>query len=71
VQNKLHYAVSGHTASEIIFDRANAELPFMGLTAFRGRSYISELQKLMRNKGQTTVVHCRRRSPWRLNFSPC
>ena len=37
VQNKLHYAVSGHTASEIIFDRANAELPFMGLTAFNGR----------------------------------
>ena len=37
VQNKLHYAVSGHTASEIIFDRANAELPFMGLTAFKGR----------------------------------
>ena len=37
VQNKLHYAVSGHTASEIIFDRANAELPFMGLTVFKGR----------------------------------
>jgi hypothetical protein len=36
VQNKLHYAVSGHTASEIVFDRANAELPFMGLTAFKG-----------------------------------
>ena len=36
VQNKLHYAVSGQTASEIIFDRANAELPFMGLTVFRG-----------------------------------
>jgi hypothetical protein len=36
VQNKLHYAVSGHTASEIVFDRANAELPFMGLTTFRG-----------------------------------
>jgi hypothetical protein len=36
VQNKLHYAVSGHTASEIIFDRANAELPFMGLTVFHG-----------------------------------
>jgi len=29
VQNKLHYAVSGHTASEIVFNRANAELPFM------------------------------------------
>ena len=36
VQNKLHYAVSGHTASEIIFDRANAKLPFMGLTVFKG-----------------------------------
>ncbi|MGL4942196.1 MAG: virulence RhuM family protein [Thermoguttaceae bacterium] len=36
VQNKLHYAVSGHTASEIIFNRANAELPFMGLTTFKG-----------------------------------
>jgi hypothetical protein len=37
LQNKLHHAVSGHTASEIIFNRANAELPFMGLTVFRGR----------------------------------
>ncbi len=36
VQNKLHYAVSGYTASEIVFNRANAELPFMGLTTFRG-----------------------------------
>ncbi|GHS88992.1 toxin Fic [Campylobacterota bacterium] len=36
VQNKLHYAVSGHTASEIIFERANAKLPFMGLTVFKG-----------------------------------
>jgi hypothetical protein len=37
VQNKLHYAISGHTASEIVFNRANAELPFMGLTVFRGK----------------------------------
>jgi len=36
VQNKLHYAISGRTASEIIFERANAELPFMGLTVFAG-----------------------------------
>jgi len=36
VQNKLHYAVSGQTASEIIFNRANANLPFMGLTVFAG-----------------------------------
>jgi hypothetical protein len=37
VQNKLHYAVSGHTASEIVFNRANAQLPFMGLTVFKGK----------------------------------
>jgi len=36
VQNKLHYTVSGNTASEIIFNRSNAELLFMGLTVFKG-----------------------------------
>ena len=34
VQNKLHYAAHGHTAAEVIFERADAEKPFMGLTAF-------------------------------------
>lgn len=37
VQNKLHWAAHGHTAAEIIFQRANAQLPFMGLTAFKGQ----------------------------------
>lgn len=37
VQNKLHWATHGHTAAEIIFLRANAQLPFMGLTAFKGK----------------------------------
>jgi len=37
VQNKIHYAAHGHTAPEIIAKRANAELPFMGLTAFDGK----------------------------------
>ena len=36
VQNKLHYAAHGHTAAELIFERADAEKPFMGLTAFSG-----------------------------------
>lgn len=36
VQNKLHYAAHGHTAAEVIFERADAEKPFMGLTAFAG-----------------------------------
>jgi hypothetical protein len=36
VQNKLHYAVHGHTAAEIIFERADSNQPFMGLTTFSG-----------------------------------
>lgn len=36
VQNKLHYAAHGHTAAEVIFERANAKSPFMGLTTFSG-----------------------------------
>ena len=34
VQNKIHFTAHGHTAAEIVSQRANAELPFMGLTAF-------------------------------------
>ena len=36
VQNKLHYATHGHTASEVIYERADSDKPFMGLTTFRG-----------------------------------
>jgi len=36
VQNKLHYAAHGHTAAEVVFERANADKPFMGLTTFAG-----------------------------------
>ena len=36
VQNKLHYAAHGHTAAEVIYKRADADQPFMGLTTFEG-----------------------------------
>ena len=36
VQNKLHYAVHGRTAAEIIYERADSSKPFMGLTSFSG-----------------------------------
>lgn len=36
VQNKLHYAAHGHTAAEVIHERADANKPFMGLTSFSG-----------------------------------
>lgn len=36
VQNKLHYAAHGHTAAEVVYQRADADKPFMGLTNFKG-----------------------------------
>ena len=36
VQNKIHYAVSGETAAEVIYHRADAEKEFMGLMSFAG-----------------------------------
>jgi len=61
VQNKLHFAAHGHTAAEIIAKRANAELPFMGLTVFLGeqtvrgevgiaKNYLSEAELAMLNR---------------------
>ena len=34
VQNKMHYAVHGHTAAELIYERADADKPHMGLTTW-------------------------------------
>lgn len=36
VQNKMHYATHGHTAAEVIYDRADAKKDFMGLTTWTG-----------------------------------
>lgn len=36
VQNKLHFAAHGHTAAEVVYERANSDKPFMGLRTFSG-----------------------------------
>ena len=36
VQNKMHFSVHGHTAAEIIYERADAQKDFMGLTTWTG-----------------------------------
>ncbi len=41
VQNKMHYAIHGQTAAEMINSRVNAKEPFMGLTNFKG-NYITQ-----------------------------
>lgn len=44
VQNKLHYAAHGHTAAEVIYERADSKKPFMGLTSFSGDIKMIEKQ---------------------------
>jgi len=41
VQNKMHYAVHGQTAAEMIHSRSNADKPFIGLTNYKG-NYITQ-----------------------------
>jgi hypothetical protein len=44
VQNKIHYAVHGQTAAEVIFSRVDAEKEFMGLITFSGeRPYLKDI----------------------------
>ncbi|MBQ2742424.1 MAG: virulence RhuM family protein [Oscillospiraceae bacterium] len=61
VQNKVHYAIHGQTAAEVIYNRADAEKEFMGLTTFKGnkphlsdaviaKNYLNE--KELRSLGQ-------------------
>lgn len=60
VQNKFHYAAHGNTAAEIIYNRADSNKPFMGLTNFKGelpsindieiaKNYLTEEELMMLN----------------------
>jgi hypothetical protein len=49
VQNKLHYAAHGHTAAEVIYERADADKPFMGLTTFEGELPTLKDTKIAKN----------------------
>lgn len=49
VQNKLHYAVHEHTAAELIYERANNQKPFVGMTNFKGRYVTKDDVKIAKN----------------------
>lgn len=49
VQNKLHYAAHGHTAAEVIYQRADASKPFMGLKTFKGEMPVLSDVKVAKN----------------------
>jgi hypothetical protein len=64
VQNKMHWAITGQTAAEIIHSRADAKKPDMGLTNYRGvkvrkqdiiiaKNYLSEDELLALNRSKT------------------
>ncbi|WP_410525164.1 virulence RhuM family protein [Phocaeicola sartorii] len=83
VQNKLHFAAHGHTAAEVIFNRANAESPLMGLTSFKGdhptlrdskiaKNYLSEeelkiLNNLVSGYFDFAEIQAMRRRPMYMN----
>ena len=49
IQNKLHYAVNRQTAAEIIYDRADSEKEFMGLTSFKGADITLDDVRIAKN----------------------
>ena len=49
VQNKMHYSVHGHTAAEIIYERADAEKDFMGLTTWLGAMLTKQEAEIAKN----------------------
>ena len=49
IQNKLHYAAHGHTPAEVIYERADAQKPFMGLSNFSGNSPIKKDVTIAKN----------------------
>ena len=67
VQNKMHYAAHQHTAAEIIYDRVDANKPFVGMTSFKGdyvtkedvsvaKNYLTELELAQLNRMVTAYL---------------
>lgn len=83
VQNKLHFAAHGNTAAEVIYKRANADSPLMGLTSFKGdhptlrdvriaKNYLSEdelkvLNNLVSGYFDFAEIQAMRRRPMYMN----
>ena len=57
VQNKIHFAISGETAAEVIYNRADAEKEFMGLTSFVGDQPTLREAKIAKNYLDEKELH--------------
>ena len=49
IQNKMHWAAHGNTAAEIVYQRANSNLPFLGLTNFKGEKPTKKETEIAKN----------------------
>ena len=49
IQNKMHYAIHRHTASELVYERVDSEKDFMGLTIFKGELPTLQESKIAKN----------------------
>ena len=49
VQNKMHYAVHKHTAAEVIYERSDADKPYVGMTSFKGNYVTKDDIKVAKN----------------------
>ena len=63
IQNKLHFAITGETAAEIIYNRANSDKPYMGLTNWKG----SPKDKIMRSDTHIAKNYLNQKEMDRLN----
>ena len=58
VQNKMHYAVHGHTAAELIYERADADKPHMGVTTWSKRLdlfLMADDREVLQDEGKITA----------------
>ena len=60
VQNKMHYAIHGQTAAEMISQRVEADKPFLGLTSFQGK-YITTRDLSIAKNYRTLKIWCQYR----------
>ena len=70
VQNKLHYAVTGHTAAEIIMDRSDSSKPTMGLTTWKDAPDGKILKRdvlVAKNYLNELLMNCRMNGYFELN----
>ena len=67
VQNKMHFSAHGHTAAEVIYERADAEKNFMGLTSWTGAMPQQSDAEIAKDKADSEYHKFRERTALQLS----